>query len=62
MSVEGGATEPVRKRASSNRRVNLLPSPEVVDEAPSRVQDGDEVVVPTPDKELSGSAGSMAAK
>jgi len=61
-SVEGGATELVRKRAPSDRRLSLMSSPEVEDEAPSRVPGGDEDVAATPHKEPSGSAGSMAAK
>ena len=52
----------MRKRAPSDQRISLLLSPEVEDEAPSRVPGGDEVVAPTPDKELSGLVGSMAAK
>jgi len=59
---EGGATEPVRKRAPSDRRVSMLPSSEVEDKAPSQVPGGDKIVTPTPNKELSGSARSMATK
>jgi hypothetical protein len=62
VSVEGGATEPVRKHAPSDRRIRLLPSPGLEDGALSRDPGGDEVDATTPQEELSGSAGTMAAK
>jgi len=53
--------EPVLKHAPSGRRIRLLPSLVEEDGAPSRDPDGDEVDSTTPQEELSGSAGAMAA-
>jgi hypothetical protein len=52
-SVKGGSVEPSKKNHAGDRRMLLMPSPEVVG-AQTKISGGGGAVDPTPEEELPG--------